>query len=86
MATSTRVSKKHVAEHRAKVNRDLSPKWDGYETMTADQFSRHFRNAMSYYRLEHSGKDLKPKVINWMSVNGYAKDTTSQIRWETSMD
>lgn len=80
MATSTRVSKKHVAEHRAKAGRDLSPKWDGCETMSADQFSRHFRISMDYYRLEHSGKDLKPKVINWMSVNGYSKDTIKQFK------
>ena len=80
MATKTRVTKKHVAEHRAKASRDLSPKWDGYESMTADEFSRHFRHSMSYYRLEHSGKDLKPKVINWMSVNGYAKDTIKQFK------
>ena len=80
MATKTRVTKKDVAEHRAKAGRDLSPKWDGYETMTADEYSRHFRNAMSYYRLEHSGKDLKPKVVNWMSVNGYAKDTIKKFK------
>ena len=80
MATSTRVSKKHVAEHRAKAGRDLSPKWDGQEAMTADQFNRHFRISMDYYRLEHSGKDLKPKVINWMSVNGYSKDTIKQFK------
>jgi hypothetical protein len=29
---------------------------------------------MDYYRLEHSGKDLKPKVINWMGANGYTKE------------
>jgi hypothetical protein len=29
---------------------------------------------MDYYRLESSGKELKPKVINWMSANGYSKD------------
>ncbi len=69
-----------MAEHRAKAGRDLSPKWDGQEVMTADQFNRHFRISMDYYRLEHSGKDLKPKVINWMSVNGYSKDTIKQFK------
>ena len=73
-APKTRVTAKHVAEHRAKAGRDNSPKWDGHEQMTAEQFMRHFRNSMEYYRLEHSGKDLKPKVINWMSLNGYTKD------------
>jgi hypothetical protein len=56
------------------VVKDLSPTWDGQETWDADKFSRHFRQSMDYYRLEHSGKDLKPKVINWMSANGYTKD------------
>jgi len=74
VATKTRVTKKQVIEHRTKVQKDLSPKWDGHETMSADEFSRHFRRSMDYYRLEFSGKDLKPKVINWMSANGYTKD------------
>jgi hypothetical protein len=74
VATKSRVTKKQVIEHRTRAAKDLSPKWDGHETMTADQFNRHFRHSMDYYRLEHSGKDLKPKVINWMSINGYTKD------------
>jgi hypothetical protein len=74
VATKSRVTKKQVIEHRTRAAKDLSPKWDGHETMTADQFNRHFRLSMDYYRLEHSGKDLKPKVINWMSTNSYTKD------------
>jgi hypothetical protein len=74
VATKSRVTKKQVIEHRTRVAKDLSPKWDGHETMSADEFNRHFRMSMDYYRLEHSGKDLKPKVINWMSANGYTKD------------
>jgi hypothetical protein len=74
VATKSRVTKKQVIEHRTRAAKDLSPKWDGHETMTADQFNRHFRLSMDYYRLEHSGKDLKPKVINWMSANSYTKD------------
>lgn len=70
----TRVTAKDVAAHRAKSQRDLSPKWDGHESWSADQFSKHFRISMEWYRLESSGKELKPKVINWMSANGYTKD------------
>jgi len=70
----TRVTAKHVAAHRAKATRDLSPKWDGCETWDADKFMSHFRESMSYYNINHSGKDLKPKVIDWMSRNGYTKD------------
>lgn len=70
----TKSKSKHLAEVRANKGRDMSPKWDGHETWTADQFSRHFRISMEWYRLESSGRDLKPKVINWMSANGYTKD------------
>ncbi len=90
-ATKTRVTKKHVAEHRAKATKDLSPKWDGHESWDTDQFYRHFRHSMDYYRLEFNGRDLKPKVINWMSANGYTKDQiksfkdTKDFRCNTTM-
>lgn len=76
----TRVTAKQVAAHRNKVVRDLSPKWDGQESWSADQFNRHFRISMEFYRLEHSGKDLKPKIINWMSANGYTKDQIAEFK------
>jgi len=79
-ATKTRVTKKQVIAHRTKSTRDLSPKWDGHETWPADQFNKHFRISMEYYRLENSGKDLKPKIINWMSVNGYDKDQIATFK------
>jgi hypothetical protein len=64
---------KHLAAARAKVGKDLSPKWDSIDTMSADQYAKHWRLAMEWYRLESSGKELKPKVINWMSGAGYSK-------------
>lgn len=76
MATKAKI----LADVRAKKGRDLSPKWDGHETMTADQFSKHFRVSMEWYRLESSGKELKPKVINWMSANGYTKDQIADFK------
>lgn len=90
-ATKTRVTKKQVIEHRTKAQRDLSPKWDGHETWSTDEFYRHFRRSMDYYRLEFNGRDLKPKVINWMSANGYTKDQikafkdTKDFRCNTTM-
>ena len=80
VATKTRVTKKQVNEHRSKASRDLSPKWDNHESMTADEFSRHFRHSMDYYRLESSGKELKPKVINWMSSQDYPKDVIKAFK------
>jgi hypothetical protein len=75
VATKTRVTKKQVIAHRTRAVKDHSPVWDGCETMTAEQFLRHWHNAMNYYRLEFSGKDLKPAVIKWMtSVECAAED------------
>ena len=69
----TRVTKAQVQEHRANSKRDMSPKWDDVENLSADEFARKFRHAMDWYRLETSAKDLKPNVINWMSRNDYSK-------------
>lgn len=65
---------------RENAKRDPSPKWDGHESWTAEQFNRQFRISMEYYRLEHSGRELKPKIINWMSQAGYTKDQIAQLK------
>jgi len=76
----TRVTKSMVAEHRASSKRDNSPRWDDCDKMTADEFNIHWRRSMEYYRLEFSGKDLKPKVIDWMSKVGYDKETIKAFK------
>jgi hypothetical protein len=60
---------------RENAKRDHSPKWDAVENMTIEQYSSHFRDAMKYYNLESSSKDLKPKVIDWMGRNGYDRNS-----------
>ncbi len=70
---------KSVAIHE-NSKRDVSPKWDGHESWSAEQFNRQFRISMEYYRLEHSGRELKPKIINWMSQAGYSKDQIAQFK------
>jgi hypothetical protein len=69
----TRVTAKHIAEHRARAKKDTSPDWENVEQMSAEEFARYWRHAMDYYRLNFSGKDLKPKVIDWMGKVGYDK-------------
>lgn len=78
MATKTKAD--HLAAARAGKGRDLSPKWDGCEAWDANQFLRHFHSSMSWYRLESSGKELKPKVINWMAANGYTKEQIAEFK------
>lgn len=70
----------HLATARAAKGRDFSPKWDGAETWDSNQFLRHFHTAMAWYRLESSVKELKPKVINWMSANGYTKSQIAEFK------
>jgi hypothetical protein len=74
MATKLQKASIAIRQNRGK---DLSPKWDETEKMTADQYSRHWHIAMDFYRMEFNAKDLKPRVIMWMSDNGY---TAEQIK------
>lgn len=78
MATKSKAH--HLAVARASKGKDFSPKWDGCETWEQNQFLRHFHSAMSWYRLESSAKELKPKVIDWMGRNGYSKDQISEFK------
>ena len=72
-STKTRVTKKQVIAHRTRAVKDHSPTWDNVESMNAEQFLRHWHSAMQYYRLEFSGKDLKPAVLKWMAEVGCTK-------------
>jgi hypothetical protein len=77
---ATKSMAKHLATARASKGKDLSPKWDGHESWDESQFLRHFHSAMTWYRLESGGKELKPKVIDWMSRNGYTKDQIKEFK------
>jgi hypothetical protein len=59
---------------RDNAKRDHSPKWEGCETLSAEEFTAKFRDAMRYYNLNFSGKDLKPKVIDWLGRQGHTRD------------
>jgi len=58
---------------RTRVPKDHSPVWDGHETWTEAEFLKRFHIATEYYRLEFSGKDLKPAVLKWMADTGCTK-------------
>jgi len=75
-----RVTKKQVSAQRGKANRDMSPSWDTADEWSGDKFTAHFRLAMEYYRIEYSARDLKPKVIQWMQDNGFAKDDIAAFK------
>ena len=78
MATSTKRTASQSIRENAK--RDHSPKWDDVDALNSEQFSKKFRSAMDWYRLECPEKTLKPKVIDWMGRNGYDKDTIQSFK------
>lgn len=67
-------------EIRQNKSKDNSPSWDGAESWTEEQWNAKFNSAMSWYRIEKSGKDLKPKVIDWMARNDYSKDDIATFK------
>lgn len=67
-----------AARTRAKV--DPTPQWVDASTWDGDKFTRHYRVAMQYYNLESSGKELKPKVIDWMGRNGYDRSVIAEFK------
>jgi len=73
---ATRAVKPKVTVQTLRENRgkDLSPRWDDVEKLTEGEYLKKFHSAMTWYRLEKSSKDLKPKVIDWMGRNDYSKD------------
>ena len=74
------MASKSITAARTRVKADPTPKWDGAETWTGEHFSSHYRESMKYYNMESSGKELKPKVIDWMGRNGYSKDDISSFK------
>jgi len=76
----TRVTSKFIAEHRANSKKDNSPNWENSDKMSAEEFNRHWSLAMEYYRLNFNGRDLKPKVIDWMGKVGYDKDLIKSFK------
>jgi len=60
--------------------RDMSPTWTDCESWDESKFLRHFHSAMQYYRMEFSGKDLKPQVIKWMTTVGCTKEDIAAFK------
>lgn len=65
---------------RQNKGRDHSPNWIDATEWDADKFTRHWHQAMAWYRLESSVKELKPKLVEWAKLNGYDQDDVYVIR------
>lgn len=80
VAPKVRVTAKQVATHREHAKRDLSPKWENAVDMDGASYLRLFHEAMKWYRLESSVKELKPKVIDWMGKNSFDKNVIAAYK------
>lgn len=65
---------KELAERLTGKAVSASLKWEGSESWTIDKFTKHWRETMDHYRIDVPTKDLKLKVIKWMSENGFSKE------------
>lgn len=65
---------------RQNKGKDLSPSWDDAINWNEEKFNRQFREAMTFYRLESNVKELKPKLIIWMSRSEFKKDEIELIK------
>jgi hypothetical protein len=73
----TKITSVTIRENR---NKDWSPRWDDTESLSATEFLKHYHNAMHYYNIQFSGKDLKPAVLTWMTENGYEKSIITDFK------
>ena len=72
-------SGKGFAAHDSKYTGE-EPVWDGWETWTVDKFMGERNRALNFYNYYSNSKDLKPKVLEWMQVNGYTKDEIRAVK------
>ena len=51
-----------------------SPKWDGWEQLSGQEFHRKSQAAREFYYQNYKPSDLYPYVFIWMEKNDYSKD------------
>ena len=56
------------------------PVWDGCESWGPEKFNAERSRAFNFYNYYLSAKETKPKVLEWMEVNGYSKEDIRLVR------
>jgi hypothetical protein len=80
LATENKIRNTALNKVRSKSKIDPSPSWEGALTWSGEKFTSHFHEAMKYYNVEYSKKDLKPVVIDWMQKNDYSRADISKFK------
>ena len=71
------LAKKRKAIKRAPSKRGAkleSPKWDGWEKLSGEDFHRKKEGARSFYYENYQAKDLYAFVFSWMAKNDYTNE------------
>jgi hypothetical protein len=76
-AKQKKVTVKTIRENRGK---DMSPLWDGHENWSLSDFKKTYYDAMNYYNIETSPKDVKSIVLRWMNSNDFDPIITSAFK------
>lgn len=73
---------------RENAKKDSSPVWDDWEYWSPTEYRKRWHNAMHYYNLQFSSKDLKPAVLKWMNLNDFTDKEIADYKatkdWRTS--
>lgn len=80
MNATTKPRNTQLNKIREKARKDPSPNWEGNESWNEQQFLSYFRDSLRYYQLEVQSKDLKLKVIEWMTINEYSKSDIKKFK------
>lgn len=54
--------------------------WDGWEEWPVEKFMKERRAAFYYYNYFRTGKEMKPRVLEWMKQAKYGKAEISAVR------
>jgi hypothetical protein len=78
----TKKVRKHIHGVNATDERytGAEPVWDDWKSWPKEKFEKERSRAFNFYNYYLSAKETKPKVLEWMEVNGYSKQDISAVR------
>ena len=78
----TKKVRKHIHGVNATDERytGTEPVWDGCESWGPEKFNAERSRNFNFYNYYLSAKESKPRVLEWMAVNGYSKEDIHHVR------
>lgn len=78
----TKKPRKHFGGVNATDERytGTEPVWDDWQSWPADKFAKERSRAFNFYNYYLDAKETKPRVMEWMSVNGYSEAHIAAVK------